>query len=252
MRPRNEFTFALLQHWFVYCLSCLIFLLNACGTQEAPTRRSVVITGDIEKDTGGGLAGVTVSELITSNSAKSVSNGSFSFTTVPIPGMNGQLLVEYQGALQSFDLPGVPNEAEVEVNITYLTKSNLFQLSSYQVTDLTETNELPDPSPSPSPPFPQPTQTHGSKPTPSVTPTQTGPFDDKGNTTAFGIPKGITGNIGRGKTKNGKNCSICHGELGKGLNFSALKKRIAEAPMFLKIPDQDLADILAYLNRSQR
>jgi hypothetical protein len=83
--------------------------------------------------------------------------------------------------------------------------------------------------------------------TPTSRPDET--FDSSGNTTAFGIPNGLIGNIQRGRNKNQTDCAICHGERGKGLNFSQLKRRIGEPPMNLRIPDKDLADILAFLNR---
>ncbi|MCB0311524.1 MAG: carboxypeptidase regulatory-like domain-containing protein [Bdellovibrionales bacterium] len=74
-------------------------------------------------------------------------------------------------------------------------------------------------------------------------------FDAEGNTTAFGIPKGLVGNLHAGKRKYQQECASCHLDpQGGNLNFYELRNRISEAPMFKKIHDSNLADIVAYLH----
>ncbi len=84
------------------------------------------------------------------------------------------------------------------------------------------------------------------------TPANNSPFDAQGTTSAFGIPSGLSGNISSGRRVYQQQCASCHGEFGSGWRFNRLKTRIAQAPMFLSIPDRDLANITAFLNRGSR
>lgn len=96
---------------------------------------------------------------------------------------------------------------------------------------------------------------------PSATPTPTpapapGNFDSNGNVSAqgkalFGIPSELSGNISEGRTFYLLQCNGCHGDkLNK--TFSQLRSAISASPMFFdtsQVPDPDLADVTAYVNR---
>ncbi len=88
------------------------------------------------------------------------------------------------------------------------------------------------------------------------TPTSSGNFDANGNVTAlgksiFGIPANLSASISAGKNLHNVLCSGCHGdELGR--SFSSYRSEISKSPMSFTIsdvPDTDLANLTAYLNR---
>lgn len=81
-------------------------------------------------------------------------------------------------------------------------------------------------------------------------------FDSNGNISeagrlAFGIPDGVPANVSDGQDIFNTYCSGCHSEQ-RGRSFSDYRTSIDQAPMFYDssdIPDDDLADLTAYLNR---
>lgn len=98
-------------------------------------------------------------------------------------------------------------------------------------------------------------------PTPTPTPTPGAPgeelyFDAAGNLTAYGkaqlgVPATLEANITRGRTAQDGYCTGCHIER-TFYAFPVLRERIAQPPMFYdssRVPDQTLADLVAYLNR---
>lgn len=103
---------------------------------------------------------------------------------------------------------------------------------------------------------PLPTSTPTNTPTPYVPPTPCagGNFDAQGNTTAFGIPTPLVGNISSGQTQYNSTCGAggCHGVTvrGIGYQFSVLKSAVTNPPMSLSIGDQALANLIAFLNQS--
>ncbi len=97
-----------------------------------------------------------------------------------------------------------------------------------------------------------------SSPLPTATPLPPSEkvFDSNGNLTAtgkekYGIPSNIsTANLTAGSSVHKAQCSGCHNEKGTGRSFTALRKDIESSPMFITgISDQNLADLVAYLNR---
>lgn len=222
----------------------------SCGTESTPTRRTVAVTGTVKDGAGVPLAGVNIQEVTFGASATSQAKGDFKFTTQSLPNGRGELLVSGLNTAQSLEVTNIPAKAEVNVTIAFNGASKEFTIAGIDVVDLNAPTEpIPDPDPEPTTAPGAPTPAAG---TPTPVPTPSGPFDDKGNTTSFGIPSGITGNVARGRAKNTSECAKCHGELGKGLSFNGLKKRISEAPMFITLPNQTLADIVAFLNRNQK
>ena len=97
----------------------------------------------------------------------------------------------------------------------------------------------------------------GSTPTPKPTTTPSlGNFDSVGNVTAkgkqtFGIPSNLSGNVSKGKTVHSTKCTGCHSEH-TNLTFSQYRTWVGQFPMSYttsSLPDGELADITAYLNR---
>jgi hypothetical protein len=98
-----------------------------------------------------------------------------------------------------------------------------------------------------------------STPTPTPTPTsvpQTGNFDLAGNVTPegkllFGIPSALTANLSVGRAVFTAKCTGCHVER-SGRTFLDVRNSIRKPPMLydeVQIPDADLANLVAYLNR---
>ena len=93
-------------------------------------------------------------------------------------------------------------------------------------------------------------------PTPIPTATPTGNFDFQGNVTPtgkllFGIPSALQANITVGKTVFNAKCFGCHVER-TGRTFLDIRTNIKQPPMLydeVQIPDADLANLIAYLNR---
>ncbi len=81
-------------------------------------------------------------------------------------------------------------------------------------------------------------------------------FDSAGNTTQFGIPAGITGNVARGQAVNAAQCRQCHPANDHGINWSYDRVQAAITgttglPMRIQLATQDLSDLTAWLNRAQ-
>ncbi len=94
-------------------------------------------------------------------------------------------------------------------------------------------------------------------PNPNPTPNpQTGNFDVNGNVTdagraLFGIPAGLAANITTGRGIYQTNCTGCHAER-TNYTFPVVREKIKLSPMLFdeaQIPDAQLAQIIAYLNR---
>ncbi len=91
------------------------------------------------------------------------------------------------------------------------------------------------------------------RPTPSPTPKQ-GNFDSNGNTTAFGIPSGLTGNINAGRSVWGSQCAACHAREKSGRSYGQIKSSFRSIPQMqaLGTNNQEIANVTAYLNRGDR
>lgn len=96
-------------------------------------------------------------------------------------------------------------------------------------------------------------------PTPTPSPTPAIPlsnFDSMGNATEkgkieFEIPLNLSANVTRGRSVYTTNCVGCHIER-NGRTFTQYREIIARSPMLFdesQIPNQELADLVAYMNR---
>jgi cytochrome c2 len=72
-----------------------------------------------------------------------------------------------------------------------------------------------------------------------------------GDTTSFGIPAPLTGNLGAGASYFPLACSSCHGEKGTNFTFDQLKAAVTGPKMNItSVTDQQYANLVAFLNRS--
>lgn len=98
-------------------------------------------------------------------------------------------------------------------------------------------------------PTPTPTPSPSGSPTPTPTPDE-GCFDSNGNTTDFGIPAGLVGNVSEGQAVYISNCNGCHAGIkkGEGRDYGQIVTALALPVMNISLPAADLADLVAYLN----
>jgi hypothetical protein len=120
-------------------------------------------------------------------------------------------------------------------------------------------NNLPA-IPTPTPPADSNAPSPTSTPTPTPTPTpssggcQTGCYDSSRNTPCFNIPSSTKGNETRGLQLWAGNCAGCHSETSRRNRlFGQINLALMTVPQMLPFSDnfntQDIADLVAYLNR---
>ena len=104
-------------------------------------------------------------------------------------------------------------------------------------------------------PTPKPTAKPTGNPTPKPTtpPAGGGNFDANGNTTKFGIPAGMSGNINSGAPIWSGSCSGCHGSEKTNRTFGQIKSSLSIPAMAgVRLSDPQVANLVAYLNRGNR
>ncbi len=96
----------------------------------------------------------------------------------------------------------------------------------------------------------------GSTPThtPTPPPSSGSNFDSSGNVTAAGkalftIPSSLSANKSRGQTVWSSTCRACHSSEYQNKRYVDLVNVLPAAPMFVHISNNQLADLVAYLNR---
>jgi hypothetical protein len=101
---------------------------------------------------------------------------------------------------------------------------------------------------------PEPTPVPGQPPSAEATPTPKPLFDSNGNTTAFGIPNGLRGNVGDGRNVWSSVCASCHATEKKNRTYGQTKAALRTEPTMraLNLSNQQVADVTAYLNRSRK
>ena len=81
--------------------------------------------------------------------------------------------------------------------------------------------------------------------------TTASPFDANGNTSSFGIPSGLIGNISSGKTFFATHCFACHGgDKGTNYTYPLLVAAVTGPKMGFSFPNADFANLVAYLNQT--
>lgn len=122
--------------------------------------------------------------------------------------------------------------------------------NSFVVSELTFDTDA-----SPEPVDPTPLPGNQATPTPGRTPTpKPGNFDANGNTSAFGIPSGLKGNINAGSNVWSAECASCHAAEKPNRVYGQIKASIRVIPEMqaLRLTNQQLANVTAYLNRGRQ
>lgn len=167
-----------------------------------------------------------------------------------------ELHVTGNGIDQSVTIEGISDTAEdvdVILGVDPLTRQ-VTVVAAYQTPELDGTpTPLPtdgsgEPSPTGTPP---PNTTPSATRTPAPSPTRSGPFDSNGNTSSFGIPSGMKGNVRKGGAVWNRKCSSCHSSLKRGRSYGQIRASLKSVPQMrsLSLSAQETADVTAYLNK---
>jgi len=162
-----------------------------------------------------------------------------------------ELRVAHGTTVQNLTVGVLPDTTEVvDLSIKLDDAANTFSLSAISIFPEGTVAPLPTPTPEPTA-----TPGPGKTPKPDETPDEPdGPFDSAGNTSRFGIPSGIRGNISRGRSVWNRTCSQCHLSEKSGRRFGEVRTARRTVPQMraLSLSDQTVADAVAYLNRGAR
>jgi hypothetical protein len=228
----------------------LLVLVASCGVEPTGWEGTIRVDGQVSNPQGVALSNIVVTEIAHGQQVASSSEGKFTLFTDSVLG-SVQLGVRDGGSRPE-------NQVQFSVPTDRGTATIALKLSAsadpeVSLTDFTEEEGQSTPEPDETPQV-SPTVEPG-QPTPRPGPTKvpsSGPFSSNGDTTSFGIPAGLKGNIGRGAAENRSRCLKCHGERGGGYRYGQLKKSVEGPLMRLKLSQQTLADLTAYLNRGSR
>lgn len=215
----------------------LLAILAGCGVESEGTdggenQPSIVIAGQIMDSNDLPLAGVTVISEDSGSESVTDAAGRFSID-VQYLGEGVTLLL----LAPDFSITVLVPVGEVSPVATLITVS-----ADRSSARAEPGEEQPQPSPS-------------ATPGATSTPKPTGPFDSEGNTTSFGIPDGVVGNITRGRRVWNGICSACHGSKLRypGYSFSEARRaqRLSQHSAN-GLSTQQLADLTALLNQDRR
>lgn len=228
-------------------LIILLLVLSGCGAGSSSSDHPISYHGIVVSPEGKALSDVSVYIFETAESSNTDQNGEFLLESYKAFGSIGIFVqsAEFSNTIRINDIP--ESTKLIDVALSYDIKTRQLKLISENFDD--QGPEVPAPQPEPEP-QPKPTAVPGK--TPTVRP---GNFDNNGDTQAFGIPKGTTGNISRGRSVWSSTCSNCHAESEKTNKsygtISSAVKRIPEMKN-LGISVQQTADLAAYLNRGRK
>lgn len=228
----------------------LALFISGCGVGQESPRRTAAVEGKLVLTKDGVLINVPPHSYFVRDKVGEIvveidTEGSFFFAVVPHGGSDLQF-IDGDKRL-AIPLPPLENDETVRLGLRYEIDGSVLTSEAIGVDSGSEVT--PTPASSGGGTGVPATRTPGiARPTPAGS----SPFDSQGNTSGFGIPGGLSGNISVGRRLYQQQCTSCHGEVGGGWRFGRLKTRIGQSPMFLSIPDRDLANITAYLNRGAR
>lgn len=189
------------------------------------------------------LSGALVTVVATNESAVVDSDGHFTIYSTTFDSIV-EIQITNGSHITRLTIGIIPDTTE-EVHLHIKAAEDSFFVAELTLYPEAQLEPLPTPTPTPIP-------TIG--PNPTQTPKPESNFDSAGNTSAFGIPSGMRGNISAGKRVWGRVCSACHVSEKNGRRFNDIKRARRSQPEMraLSITDQQIADVVAYLNRGSR
>jgi hypothetical protein len=262
------------------CLAAVLFMsyvISGCGGGggSGGTALSGILT---EKSATGSVpvAGAVITVVGTNDTVATDDNGAFSFFTEDSGSVIG-LSIEAPAFNASYVIENIPDgTAEIVLELEYDPATQEVVALSITFQDENGNPVEPGASPTPTPtpgatatPTPTPTETPTPgatatppppatatptpEPTATPTPTPAGSFDTAGNTTAFGIPAGLSGNVSAGQPIWASNCASCHSSETTNRTYAQLQSALGSVSGMssIHLSSQQVSDLTAYLNRGQ-
>ncbi len=226
-----------------YWLAFLLLVSPGCGSggpSEAPTTR---FDGQVVDANGQGLGEVEVYLFDTNESSVTDESGQFSIESFK-HSSSGSLFFKAGSFTNRVELGEFPADTLV-VRARVEVQSSLGNARLLSVEFSSELTPVEPPTPTPAP---------GETPAAKPTATPAALFDPNGNTSGFGIPGGLTGNINAGKGVWNGQCASCHAAEKKNRGFGQIKASLRVVPTMqsLRLSSKQIADVTAYLNRNRR
>lgn len=210
--------------------------LSSCGTSSLPERSSLAVFGTLTDENFQPLMAMII-DAKSGSETETVEDGTFNFLVDASKNTLQLIVILVNNQQASLTISDVPSGQDFRTTLRFNRSTNMI------TTD--DPNEPQGPDGTPALPNEDPELIEKDPPTPVSN------FDDQGNTTSFGIPAGLVGNIGEGRQQWRNRCQECHPvtQNGRGYSFRRIKRAIESPPMNLSLPERVLADITAYLNR---
>ncbi len=250
-------------------LLLLLVSITSCGPSGGGGSDTMSFEGTLINLDGQPLVDVNVTLFETAESSVTDESGQFSLETSRSANTVG-FFFGLQGYSNVVRLENVPSGADsAQILFIYDQANDLVGVADVQygvsgpAADPVASPDdgSGDPIPVATPDlFPTPNQTSAPQPSASATPKPTatpqqGKFDEDGNTSEFGIPGDLKGNISKGKSVYGAYCSSCHSDGSKkGRSYGTIKASLKNQPTMqnINLSGQQIAHITAYLNRHKK
>jgi hypothetical protein len=222
----------------LFFLVLTFFLAASCGPSMDRGDRmiSIRLTGTLSDQEGQPVAETAVTLFDTGEFGVTADDGSFDFESWRV-GDELEIYLDGSRFSDTVALGAIPEGTR------FIVLHFRINRTTFKVDSAVAEFSVEDPAPPPQPT----TAVPGATPPPSL-------FDEKGNTSSFGIPSGVTGNINRGSSVWDSTCQSCHAREKTGRNFQAVRRALTTVPQMrsLRITPQQVADVVAYLHRSRR
>ena len=226
----------------------LLLILVACGTEGSGNINLRRLFGVVVSTEGTPLTNYKVMELSTGEVSITDTNGIFVLTEALVTSQIDFLIIseEFQVGVSIEDPPSDIDTSAIEIEV-----DEAEQIAT--VTKIGDISLIEDEDTGSSDDFSEGEGNEEDSEEESEEDTERiGPFDSNGNTNSFGIPSGLTGNISQGRRVWNRDCASHHSERGTGYSFRRLKQAVEGPLMRLSVPNRDLANLTAYLNRRSR
>lgn len=234
----------------ILVFALLAAILSGCGVESMPVREAdqngdaeQVYNGQILSSEGSPQSGIRITCLQTGDSALSDQDGIFELLTSALSGQVDFLLErsDLNLIVSTESFPEDDGQISIRIELNASLSQGQLTISVESVDDGTQNPDNP---------------TDPAQPDDESDPNQSaGPFDVNGNTTSFGIPSGLRGNIDRGKRVWDRNCSGCHGSRVRepGDSYADVRRKQG-LPQHVdnSLSRQDMADLTAMLNKNSR
>lgn len=223
----------------------------ACGPDDSGNDRILQFSGVVVGTDGLPVSEAVVTVFETGESSSTDENGEFLVDSFRHPSSAG-LFFELSAFTNIVTINSIPKDAAL-VRVTVSVDRNTLTATLIDVTFDSDGGGQPVP-PSPVPGTTPTAPPNGTPGTPAPTPTsRPGSFDGSGNTTRFGIPNGLTGNISRGRSVWGGTCLSCHAREKTNKSYGDIKRALQTIPEMraVRVSNQQVADVTAYLNRGR-